>query len=42
MRFTVRHAAVPSVCIDECLGLTDTIVEPPFDNRYVSSIIDVT
>ena len=39
MRFTVRHAALPSVCSDECFGLTDTDVEPQFDNEKISRII---
>lgn len=37
-RFKVRLAALPSVSIDAWLGLTDTRVEPSFNNQDVSVV----
>ena len=38
-RLTVLHAAMPSVYSDECLGLTDTSVAPPFDIQIVYTVM---
>ena len=41
-RFSVRLAALPSVCIDTWLGLTDTRVEPSFNNQDVFAVASGT
>ena len=36
-RFTVRHAALVSLCSDAWLGVFDTVMEPFLDNQDISA-----
>ena len=38
-RFTVRHAALVSLCSDAWLGVFDTGMEPFLDNQDISAAI---